>query len=180
MPETVRSTTKAQRPARASQFFFYLGAGWHLSMQTRRARLLGKTSTLQQMPFGDLANLPTCHQVHSQHDAAGLHKCSGVCTSSLRSLIADAGAARDEQSFHEPQQMMAQAAVGRAVQQRCHVGCVVKGACDVHACLGAMLSSASLELKTTAGRGRSHHGRADLGTIEDCVRKGGRQRSTYL
>ena len=105
--------------------------------------MLGKTSTLQQMPFGDLANLPTCHQVHSQHDAAGLHKRSGICTSSLRSLLADAGAAGDEQSFHKPQQMMPQAAVGCAVQQRRHVGCVVKRACDVDACLGARVSSAS-------------------------------------
>ena len=150
--------------------------------------MLGKTSTLQQMPFGDLANLSTCHQVHSQHDAAGLHKRSGICMSSLCSLIADTGAAGDEQSFHKPQQMMAQAAVGCAVQQRRHVGCVVKRACDVDASLSARVSSASLSSKqaqaedaaTMEGVNPSSMGELTTADTQDCIRKGGRQRLTYL
>lgn len=157
-------------------------------MQRRWARLLGKTSTLQHMPFGDLAKLPTCHQVHSQHDAAGLHKGSCICMSSLRSLIADAGAAGDEQSFHKPQQMMAQAAVGRAVQQRRHVGCVVKSACNVDTCLGARVSSASLSSKqaqaedaaTMDGVNPRSMGKLTTADSQDCVGTGGWQRLTYL
>lgn len=129
------------------------------------------------MPFGDLANLPTCHQVHSQHDAAGLHKRSGICTSSLRSLIADAGAAGDEQSFHKPQQMMAQAAVGCAVQQRRHVGCVVKWACNVDTCLGARVPSAcssSIQVKgedaaTMDGANPRSMGELTSAETQDCI-----------